>query len=44
MRKAQAVGFRLQVSSEINANPADAADHPGGVWDLPPRSLGGRRI
>ena len=31
-----AAGFELQASSEINANPADSADHPAGVWTLPP--------
>jgi len=35
-RLAQAAGFRLAASSEINANPRDSADHPGGVWALPP--------
>ncbi len=35
-RLAEAVGFRLDGSSEINANPKDTADHPGGVWALPP--------
>lgn len=29
-------GFELVGSSEINANPADTADHPFGVWTLPP--------
>ncbi|MFT4998729.1 MAG: putative methyltransferase [Flavobacteriales bacterium] len=29
-------GFELVVSSEINANSADTADHPRGVWTLPP--------
>ena len=29
-------GFRLAGSSEINANPKDAKDHPFGVWTLPP--------
>ncbi len=29
-------GFELVSSSEINANPADTADHPFGVWTLPP--------
>lgn len=33
---AQAAGFRLDASSEINANPADTRDHPNGVWTLPP--------
>jgi len=36
IRVAQAVGFRLEAQSEINANPADKASHPGGVWALPP--------
>lgn len=29
-------GFVLEASSEVNANPADTADHPNGVWTLPP--------
>lgn len=29
-------GFELAASSEINANPADTADHEAGVWTLPP--------
>lgn len=33
---AQAAGFRLEESSELNANPLDDADHPKGVWTLPP--------
>lgn len=33
---AQKAGFVLEASSEINANPKDTADHPGGVWTLPP--------
>jgi predicted methyltransferase len=36
VRMAEAVGLRLQAASEVNANPADTADHPGGVWALPP--------
>jgi predicted methyltransferase len=34
--RAEAAGFRLAGSAEINANPRDTADHPGGVWALPP--------
>lgn len=33
---AKAAGFELQAKSEINANPKDSADHPEGVWTLPP--------
>lgn len=33
---AQNAGFKLANRSEINANPADTADHPFGVWTLPP--------
>lgn len=33
---AQKAGFTLVGSSEINANPRDPTDHPGGVWTLPP--------
>ncbi|MCP1373072.1 class I SAM-dependent methyltransferase [Dyella lutea] len=29
-------GFKLEESSEINANPADTKDYPKGVWTLPP--------
>jgi predicted methyltransferase len=33
---AEAAGFRLAASSEVNANPKDTADWPDGVWTLPP--------
>ncbi len=33
---AKKAGFELVASSEINANPKDTADHPKGVWTLPP--------
>ncbi len=33
---AEAAGFTLDASSEINANPRDTKDHPNGVWTLPP--------
>ena len=29
-------GFTLMDSSDINANPKDSANHPKGVWTLPP--------
>lgn len=29
-------GFELVDASEINANPNDTADHPQGVWEMPP--------
>jgi len=35
-RLAEAAGFRLAASSEINANPKDTTDWPEGVWTLPP--------
>jgi predicted methyltransferase len=35
---AEAAGFEFAEASEINANPADTADHPFGVWTLPPNS------
>jgi len=35
---AEAAGFRLDASSEINANPRDSKDHPNGVWTLPPNN------
>ncbi len=36
IQTAQKAGFRLDNKSEINANPRDTADYPGGVWTLPP--------
>lgn len=33
---AQRAGFVLAGQSPINANPKDTADHPKGVWTLPP--------
>jgi predicted methyltransferase len=33
---AQAAGFVLDGRSEVNANPRDTKDYPGGVWTLPP--------
>lgn len=33
---AQRAGFVFEAASEINANPKDSADHPEGVWTLPP--------
>jgi len=35
---ATAAGFEFVGASEINANPADTADHPFGVWTLPPNN------
>jgi predicted methyltransferase len=35
-RLAEQAGFRFAGSSEVNANPRDTADHPEGVWTLPP--------
>ena len=35
---AEEAGFEFVGSSEVNANPADTADHPFGVWTLPPVS------
>jgi predicted methyltransferase len=34
-------GFELLGRSEVNANPKDTADHPHGVWSLPPTLEGG---
>lgn len=39
-RLAQAAGFEFVASSEVNANPADTADHANGVWALPPTYRG----
>ncbi|TQV67773.1 class I SAM-dependent methyltransferase [Exilibacterium tricleocarpae] len=34
--RAEAAGFVLEAKSEVNANPRDSAQHPQGVWTLPP--------
>ncbi|HET8818922.1 MAG TPA: methyltransferase [Xanthomonadaceae bacterium] len=36
VRLATDAGFVLEARSEVNANPRDTADHPNGVWTLPP--------
>jgi predicted methyltransferase len=33
---AEKAGFKYVGKSEVNANPKDTADWPGGVWTLPP--------
>jgi predicted methyltransferase len=38
---AEKAGFELLAKSEVNANPKDTADHPNGVWSLPPSLEGG---
>lgn len=35
-------GFKLEASSEINANPKDTKDYPLGVWTLPPTNATGK--
>lgn len=35
---AENAGFVFDGAAEINANPMDTADHPFGVWTLPPTS------
>lgn len=41
VKLARAAGFVFEASSEINANEKDTANHPKGVWTLPPSlSLG----
>jgi predicted methyltransferase len=37
------VGFKLVGKSEINANPKDTKDYPGGVWALPPTLRQGQK-
>ncbi len=32
----EALGFELVGMSEVNANPADTADHAEGVWEVKP--------
>jgi predicted methyltransferase len=37
---ARKAGFELVGESDVNANPKDTADHPNGVWSLPPSLRG----
>lgn len=36
IKQAKAAGFRFSGASEVNANSKDIAQHPKGVWTLPP--------
>jgi predicted methyltransferase len=36
---AEKAGFVFEAESEVNDNPKDTADHPFGVWTLPPTAL-----
>ncbi|MEH2268267.1 MAG: methyltransferase domain-containing protein [Nostoc sp.] len=36
-------GFKLVDKSEINSNPKDTKDYPGGVWTLPPTLSQGQK-
>ena len=36
IKQAERAGFKLAGTSEVNAHPKDKADHPNGVWALPP--------
>ena len=40
IKQVEAAGFKLVAKSEINANPKDTKDYPGGVWTLPPNFRG----
>lgn len=37
IKMAEKAGFKLAAKSEVNANAKDTAQHPKGVWTLPPR-------
>lgn len=36
IKQAKDAGFRFAAASEVNANAKDLAEHPKGVWTLPP--------
>jgi len=38
---AEKAGLELVGKSDVNANAKDTADHPNGVWSLPPALRGG---
>jgi len=37
----EAQGFKFVAESEVNSNPKDTKDYPGGVWTLPPTFAAG---
>ena len=41
--RVEEIGFNLEARSEINANARDTANHPKGVWSLPPSFAGGEK-
>lgn len=41
IERVQAVGFKLDAKSDINANPKDTKDYAKGVWTLPPTLTNG---
>jgi predicted methyltransferase len=43
VKMVEAAGFKLAAKAEINANPKDTKDHPGGVWSLPPSLMHGEK-
>jgi predicted methyltransferase len=43
VKLAETAGFKLAGKSEVNANPKDTKDHPGGVWSLPPSLQHGKK-
>lgn len=43
IQHAQAAGFKLAGSSEVNRNPRDTKDYAAGVWALPPTLAGGEQ-
>ena len=42
IKRAKAAGFELAAKSNVNANPKDTKDYPGGVWTLPPNYRSGK--
>lgn len=40
---AKEAGFSFEASSDMLLNPKDTADHPAGIWSLPPTLAGGKK-
>lgn len=40
---AKEAGFSLEGESDLLLNPKDTADHPQGIWSLPPSLMGGEK-
>lgn len=43
LKLAKEAGFSFEASNDLLLNPKDTADHPAGIWSLPPTLAGGEK-